>query len=599
MGYKENWVDYYELLGVTKESTPEEIKKAYRKMAKQYHPDVNNGEDTVFKQINEAYDILGNENNKKKYDEEYQRRQNGDYTSSDDVEEEQEVNYEDVKKHYTKEEQKFAERLAFKKLLEEELEKVNIIIESKNDLILDAYLNELDKREYYETVKEFMAVGKEFIESLSELAKEAFDRDLLEDEELINNTIDNLLQELDSVPMTPNDAISYIDGVYIKEGIDKKIEEVINKSENYTTELKSILSPIYIKRVLKSDYNRLIYSKMLEGKKILLDIDNVFKILGTTTDVEDSKLNMLREQIGDIKSIMIWFPKHYEDALEISKVYEVIVELNNFLNEFKVFEDKITRISNIIKKHPSNRRCPGLYEYAYESAKEMAKKIMNLKEEYQPLKNGSSSILFSAKELSDKAKKSFVKADKVHRDVYEAYKSSESISYKNGTINYLEKDGLSLEQKIEAIKTLAEIDKVIKASKEVEFFDKEIVRLWREFISKGNETAELLEFLDNAYKFAKAAGDIVANMSNYKKLKQKFIESIILTSTWGAADFAMLKFALGDILFVDERELLTKILAGLGILVTTGMFGKQIHNTVKTYDKMSNIKKVLRYGYNI
>ena len=595
MSYKENWVEYYEVLGVTVDSTPEEIKKAYRKMAKLYHPDVNNGEDTVFKQINEAYDILGNENNKKKYDEEYTRRKNGEYT---EPEEEVEVNYEDVKKHYTKEEQKFAEKLAFKKLVEEELEKVNLVIESKNDLILEAYLNELDKREYYDTVKEFMAVGKEYIESLDELAKTAFDKDMLDLEDLINTTIDKLLEELDSIPLTPSDVVSYIDGMYIKEGIDKKIEEVINKSEGYVSNLKGMLSPIFLKRILKVDYKRMIFSEMYKGKKIILEIDNIFKILEATKNIEDEKLNLLRDRYSDIKSIMLWFPKEYEDAIEISKVYEAIIELNTFLNEYKVFEDKLMRISKIIKKYPSNRRCTGLYEKAYEMAKDIIKKMSNVKEKYEPLKNGSSSILFSAQELSNKARKAFSKANETHRDVFEVFKSAESVSYKNKTINYLEKDGLSLEQKIEAIKTLAEIDKVIKASKEIEFFDTEIKRLWKEFRSKSRDLQELIEYLDKIYKFIEDAKDLLKNASSYKKIKQKFIENIILTSTWGVGEFAMLKYALGDILFVDERDALTKILVGLGVVATTGIFGKKVYDTGKTHNQMKTLKRILQNKYN-
>ncbi|MEN8759901.1 MAG: DnaJ domain-containing protein, partial [Desulfobacterales bacterium] len=53
--------DYYQLLGVKKGSTPEEIKKAYRKLARKFHPDVNPGNaeaEARFKQIQEAYAVL-------------------------------------------------------------------------------------------------------------------------------------------------------------------------------------------------------------------------------------------------------------------------------------------------------------------------------------------------------------------------------------------------------------------------------------------------------------------------------------------------------------------------------------------------------------
>ncbi len=62
--------DYYQVLGITKQSTPEEIKKAYRKMAMQYHPDTNKASDAEkkFKEIQEAYEVLSDPNKKQMYD---------------------------------------------------------------------------------------------------------------------------------------------------------------------------------------------------------------------------------------------------------------------------------------------------------------------------------------------------------------------------------------------------------------------------------------------------------------------------------------------------------------------------------------------------
>ena len=60
--------NYYEILGVSKGATQSDIKKAYRKLSKMYHPDMEDGDDDKFKKINEAYSVLGDEEKRKQYD---------------------------------------------------------------------------------------------------------------------------------------------------------------------------------------------------------------------------------------------------------------------------------------------------------------------------------------------------------------------------------------------------------------------------------------------------------------------------------------------------------------------------------------------------
>lgn len=66
------FIDYYKVLGVERTATQQDIRKAYRKMAKRYHPDINKDDPTAkerFQEINEANEVLGDPEKRKKYDE--------------------------------------------------------------------------------------------------------------------------------------------------------------------------------------------------------------------------------------------------------------------------------------------------------------------------------------------------------------------------------------------------------------------------------------------------------------------------------------------------------------------------------------------------
>jgi molecular chaperone DnaJ len=79
MAAQREWLekDYYKVLGVAKTATDKEIARAYRKLAKQYHPDAHPGSEERFKEISAAYDVVGDQAKRKEYDEVRTLSENG------------------------------------------------------------------------------------------------------------------------------------------------------------------------------------------------------------------------------------------------------------------------------------------------------------------------------------------------------------------------------------------------------------------------------------------------------------------------------------------------------------------------------------------
>lgn len=100
--------DYYRILGVPENAAEEDIKSAYRRLAKEYHPDAHPGDEKceeMFREINEAYDVLGDSRKRKAYDGEKRGTESGGGFRREDARDsysaqERKVDFENIHKSF-------------------------------------------------------------------------------------------------------------------------------------------------------------------------------------------------------------------------------------------------------------------------------------------------------------------------------------------------------------------------------------------------------------------------------------------------------------------------------------------------------------------
>lgn len=182
--YEENYKTYYEILGVDQDATKIEIKTAFRNLAKDYHPDSSNNSNTEekFKEINEAYHILNDEESRKNYDcylEHFQEEEefddrwdyssllDEDYLEEEDSEEEDyldENNWEELCEEYEKKKHPFVTHWYYETLevdYNASKSEIYIAFEDRKQETVDAYqtLSKKWKRKKYDLSLEYSQIS--------------------------------------------------------------------------------------------------------------------------------------------------------------------------------------------------------------------------------------------------------------------------------------------------------------------------------------------------------------------------------------------------------------------------------------------------------
>ena len=348
-GYK----DYYAILGIKKNATEEEIKKAYRELAKKYHPDNNSSPEDIekFKLINEAYQVLSKSDNKETYESTPKKD-----ASFDNFSEELKNNYKE-----------YAKRKAMSRMVDDIKEEINEVIAEKTSFINDSINDLYSPSEYNKKVKEIIRKFEEKTSKLYNL-KKSFNNDeyyFLDDVIdglvfYINSSIDEMDLDLKTLKTSYEKNLKENFMYYFNlksQAVLESINEVFSFCEKVylgeisITEFDNIYNLLKLSyKEANSDYQSM-YSLYLQYKPVL-KVDNFNEING-----------VVREGIYFFERIIKWV-NSYDEAKDLGNKIHIINEIKSFINDYdNELLVKIRKINKIIGLYPYNTKTEILYDY--------------------------------------------------------------------------------------------------------------------------------------------------------------------------------------------------------------------------------------------
>ena len=344
--------NYYEILGVSRNVTQEEIRAKYIELVKKYHPDINSDEDATAKaqEINVAYDVLSNEEKRKEYDFKL------DNNVQEEKVEEEPFDYEEEINKYTEREKEYAKKLATEKVIKEELLKKDILIKAKLEVLELSKKDNMLEEFYFDKVEEFYDISDKYVNELYTLIDKANECNLDQYISKINEAINIVNDNLQSMPLTMTDAKNYLENEENKERVTVKILADINnlkKLDNKNNLYEQILAGF----IDETNYDRYKEIKLFELNHLLNNAQNIKK-LAELYGIENQYqlIKNLDMYIEKAKKGIAKLPKNYKKAKHKAEKYcyyndkeKIKQEVDNLMRTFRNMKVKMSSgIGNII-----------------------------------------------------------------------------------------------------------------------------------------------------------------------------------------------------------------------------------------------------------
>lgn len=359
--------NYYSILGVSKDASYEEIKKAYRKLIKENHPDNNQNADLEFIDLlNAAYQVLSDEEKRKNYD--LQKEENV------------EISFDDLEKQYQENIKSKAKRQVLKDILEEEITNIEALLERKNSIINEAILGNIDSISYYKMIKQLITdfeKGKKIIVELKTKLEEGFHFSEAEKADGVLYFINEALKEIN---LNLEDLKIQSEKNDLEQTYNALLKMKFGKIDECIMEICDFASQLYLKEISKTEYEKIYSILSLALKDELKNIDTLkeiktkYNIVNYDEKIYEKLLHVYKIVEKNILDL------NYEQLIQLGETIHLFkLDKNNYQEWINIKGKKIEKIEKIMNKYPNNKRCKTLYNYAIKLYEEQIEYYKNKK----------------------------------------------------------------------------------------------------------------------------------------------------------------------------------------------------------------------------
>lgn len=343
MNYKE---DYYKILEVSENATAEEIKKAYRSLAKEYHPDKNDDSEEskqIFQKISEAYQILSDPVKRKTYD-------------SNRKKQEKVLTPEDLSEEFKNNRKNFAKMVAVKELIDNKEKEIEKLLKEKYTLIYEALDNKYTNKQYLKKAKELIIKFETIEKYLKELKINLNNKYITQTDRIekiiyyIDETIKEIPLDLEELKIKEDRKELENDFSYILDSTTILVNDSIK-------ELLDLYEQVYLGNISRTEYKNIYDLLLLSYQDAIQQVKSLKEI---------RKKNQLCDEYKEKLNKLSFFHKKMKEYALLDK-YKKAEELGKAIHDFKndmaeyskwqnISSEKIKKIVKIIKKYPNNKK---------------------------------------------------------------------------------------------------------------------------------------------------------------------------------------------------------------------------------------------------